>query len=143
PARSRHTRRIDNDASGARPRGGRQPSRPEARVVRADSATLRPSRDETVFLCTGCDADGTILTVRLDLSLLRRPELGSVFLGREHESLRRRSVRLHLILIPTLLAPNLVGVTVAAVLILFVLPGPSLLSSEFLVPTHIVVPVYV
>src|SRR5699024_4191104 len=71
PARSRHTRRIDNVASGARPRGGRQPSRPEARVVRADSVTLRPSSDETVFLCTGCDADGTILTVRLDLSLLR------------------------------------------------------------------------
>ncbi len=112
-------------------------------MVRADSATLRPSSDETVFLCTGCDADGTILTVRLDLSLLRRPELGSVFLGREHESVRRRSVRLHLILVTTLLASNLVGVTVAAVLILFVLPGPSLLSSEFLVPTAIVVPVYV
>src|SRR5699024_9985601 len=63
--------------------------------------------------------------------------------GREHESVRRRSVRLHLILVTTLLASNLVGVTVAAVLILFVLPGPSLLSSEFLVPTAIVVPVYV
>lgn len=81
--------------------------------------------------------------MRLDLSLLRRPELGSVLLGREQESVRRRDIRVHLLLITTLLGSNLVGVAVAAVLILFVLPGPFLLSLRFLVPNVIVVPVYV
>lgn len=77
------------------------------------------------------------------LSLLRRPELGSILLGREQESVRRRSVRVHLLLITTLLGANIVGVAVSVGLILFVLPGPFLLSSRFLVPTAIVVPVYV
>lgn len=90
-----------------------------------------------------CDEDGTIRLVRLDLTLLRRPELGSVLLGREQESMRRRSVRVHLLLITSLLGANFVGVAVAVVLILFVLPGPFLLSSRFLVPNVIVVPVYV
>ncbi|QGW26263.1 adenylate cyclase [Dietzia sp. DQ12-45-1b] len=81
--------------------------------------------------------------MRLDLSLLRRPELGSVLLGRETESARMRTLRVRILLVLTLLASNLVGVAVAAVLILFVLPGPTLLSREFLVPNVIVVPGYV
>lgn len=84
-----------------------------------------------------------MFTVRLDLSFLRRPELGSVLLGREEESARVRALRVRVLLLLTLLASNLVGVAVAVVLILFVLPGPQLLSAEFLVPTAIVVPVYV
>ena len=84
-----------------------------------------------------------MLTVRLDLSLLRRPELGSVLLGRETESPRLRTLRVRVLLVLTLLGSNLVGVAVAAVLILFVLPGPTLPSREFMVPTAIVVPVYV
>lgn len=81
--------------------------------------------------------------MRLDLSLLRRPELGSVLLGRERESSRLRTLRVQILLVLTLLASNLVGVAVAATLILIVLPGPNLLSSEFLVPNAMVVPVYV
>ncbi len=81
--------------------------------------------------------------MRLDLSLLRRPELGSVLLGRERESSRLRTLRVRVLLVLTLLASNLVGVAVAAALILFVLPGPSLLSSRFLWPNGVVVPVYV
>ena len=86
---------------------------------------------------------GTIQIVRLDLSLLRRPELGSVLLGRERESARIRAWRVRILLILSLLGSNLVGVAVAVTLIFFVLPGPALLSREFLVPTVIVVPVYV
>jgi adenylate cyclase len=84
-----------------------------------------------------------MLTVPFDLSLLRRPELGSVLLGRERESARLRTMRVRVLLLLTLLASNLVGVAVATVLILFVLPGPRLPSREFLVPTAIVVPGYV
>ena len=81
--------------------------------------------------------------MRLDLSLLRRPELGSVLLGRERESARLRSLRVRVLLVLTLLGSNLVGIAVAAVLILFVLPGPHLLSSRFLWPNAVIVPVYV
>lgn len=81
--------------------------------------------------------------MRLDLSLLRRPELGSVLLGRERESARVRSLRVRILLALTLLGSNAVGVTVAAVLILFVLPGPVLPSMRFLIPLAVVVPVYV
>ncbi|MDV7999843.1 adenylate/guanylate cyclase domain-containing protein [Rhodococcus sp. IEGM 1408] len=84
-----------------------------------------------------------MFTVRLDLSLLRRPELGSVLLGREQESARLRTMRVRVLLVLTLLGSNLVGVAIAAVLILFVLPGPALPSTEFLVPMAIVVPAYV
>lgn len=81
--------------------------------------------------------------MRLDLSLLRRPELGSVLLGRERESARVRTLRVQILLLLTLLASNLVGVAVAAVLILLVLPGPDLPSSRFLWANSVVVPVYV
>ena len=81
--------------------------------------------------------------VRLDLSVLRRPELGSVLLGREEQSAVLRAMRVRVLLVLTLLGSNFVGVAVATVLILFVLPGPRLPSREFLVPTAIVVPVYV
>ena len=81
--------------------------------------------------------------MRLDLSLLRRPELGSVLLGRERESARVRTLRVQVLLVLTLLGSNLVGVAVAAVLILLVLPGPDLTSSRFLWANTVVVPVYV
>lgn len=82
-------------------------------------------------------------TVPLDLTLLRRPELGSVLLGREQQSARMRTLRVRILLVLTLLGANLVGVAVAATLILFVLPGPNLLSAPFLIPSAVVVPVYV
>lgn len=81
--------------------------------------------------------------MRLDLSLLRRPELGSVLLGRQRESARVRTLRVRILLALTLLASNFVGVAVAVVLILFVLPGPQLLSSRFLWADVLVVPLYV
>ena len=56
------------------------------------------------------------MIVRLDLSLLRRPELGSVLLGRERESARIRAWRVRILLILSLLGSNLVGVAVAVVL---------------------------
>src|SRR5690625_4572908 len=82
-------------------------------------------------------------TVRFDLTMLRRPELGSVLLGREQQSARMRTLRVRILLVLTLLGANLVGVAVAAALILFVLPGPNLLSAPFLIPSAVVVPVYV
>ncbi|KAA0919931.1 HAMP domain-containing protein [Dietzia sp. ANT_WB102] len=75
--------------------------------------------------------------------MLRRPDLGSVLLGREQEPTRLRTLRVRVLLVLTLLASNLVGVAVAAVLIFFVLPGPAVLSPVFFVPSVIVVPVYV
>lgn len=69
--------------------------------------------------------------------------MGSVLLGREQQSARMRALRVRVLLLLTLIGSNIVGVAVAAALILFVLPGPRLLSREFLLPTWIVVPVYV
>ena len=66
-----------------------------------------------------------------------------MLLGREEESARLRAWRVRILLLLTLLASNLVGVAVAVVLVFFVLPGPAVLSREFLVPSVIVVPVYV
>ena len=69
--------------------------------------------------------------------------MGSVLLGREQQSARMRALRVRILLLLTLIGSNLVGVAVSVTLILFVLPGPRLLSREFLFPTVIVVPVYV
>lgn len=66
-----------------------------------------------------------------------------MLLGREQQSARMRTLRVRILLVLTLLASNAVGVAVSAVLILFVLPGPNLLSAPFLLPNAIVVPVYV
>ncbi|MFL0578726.1 adenylate/guanylate cyclase domain-containing protein [Dietzia sp. 179-F 9C3 NHS] len=81
--------------------------------------------------------------MRLDLSFLRRPDLGSVLLGRTGESPRRRSLRVQALLVVSLLASNLVGVAISTTLVFFVLPGPFLLTARFVVPTAIVTPVYV
>lgn len=119
--------------------------------MRAVSSTLRPGGAPPTLPHPGCDegittdgvGGGTMSTVRIDLSLLRRPELGSVLLGRERQSARVRAIRVRVLLVLALLASNLVGVAVVVVLIFFVLPGPELLSREFRVPTAIVVPAYV
>ena len=66
-----------------------------------------------------------------------------MLLGRETQSARVRSLRVRVLLVLTLLASNFVGVAVATVLILFVLPGPSLMSTRFLWSFAVVVPVYV
>ncbi|WP_010542461.1 adenylate/guanylate cyclase domain-containing protein [Dietzia alimentaria] len=81
--------------------------------------------------------------MRFDLARLRRPDLGSVLLGSEKQSTRVRTLRVRILLVLTLIGSNVVGVAVSGALILFVLPGPRLLSREFLVPTWVVVPVYV
>lgn len=81
--------------------------------------------------------------VRFDLSLVRRPELGSVLLGRQQQSARLRTMRVRVLLVLTLLGSNLVGVAVAAVLIFVVLPGPGVSVARFLVPAAIVLPCYV
>lgn len=84
-----------------------------------------------------------LLPVRLDLSLLRRPALGSVLLGGEHQSTRVRTLRVRILLVITLLASNAVGIAVANTLILFVLPGPDLRSGRFIVASAIIGPVYI
>lgn len=111
--------------------------------MRVAAATLRPAGPATPFVRARCDEDGTIRHVRLDLSFLRRPDLGSAWLGRRGEATRIRRIRVQVLLVVSLLASNVVGVAVSTTLVFFVLPGPFLLSSRFAVPTAIVAPVYV
>lgn len=76
----------------------------------------------------------------LDLSLLRHRSWVRCCSDANARSARLRSLRVRVLLVLTLLGSNLVGI--AAVLILFVLPGPHLLSSRFLWPNAVIVPVY-
>ncbi|MFD3813349.1 adenylate/guanylate cyclase domain-containing protein [Rhodococcus sp. NPDC058639] len=73
----------------------------------------------------------------------RTAPLGSAILGEPAEPVRRQRIRIQLLLTLSLIGTHLVGAAIVAALINVVIPGPSVLTSEFLVITAILAPVYV
>ncbi|UYP20357.1 adenylate/guanylate cyclase domain-containing protein [Rhodococcus sp. Z13] len=73
----------------------------------------------------------------------RTAPLGSAILGEPAEPLRRQRIRIQTLLTFSLIGTHLVGALIVAALINVVIPGPSVLRSEFLVVTAILAPVYV
>ena len=75
--------------------------------------------------------------------LSETPEYGSWLLGRVSESKARRRVRIQLIITVFILATNLIGIGVAALLLTIAFPTPSIFSDAPLWITFVVVPAYV
>ena len=73
----------------------------------------------------------------------RKAPLGSAILGEPAEPIRRQRIRIQTLLTLSLVGTHLVGALIVAALINVVIPGPSVLTSDFLVITVILAPVYV
>ncbi|MEE2032869.1 adenylate/guanylate cyclase domain-containing protein [Rhodococcus chondri] len=73
----------------------------------------------------------------------RAAPLGSALLGGPAEPIRRLRVRIQVLLTLSLVGTHLVGALIAAVLINVVIPGPSVLSADYLIVTAVIAPVYV
>ncbi|EOM78317.1 adenylate/guanylate cyclase domain-containing protein [Rhodococcus rhodnii] len=71
------------------------------------------------------------------------PPLGSRLLGTPDESVQLARIRVQALLTVTVVVTNLVGIAVVAVLVVWVVPGPTVLTSEFVWINSIAVPVYV
>src|SRR5277367_2688949 len=70
------------------------------------------------------------------------PEYGSWLLGRVSESQARRRVRIQLIITVFILATNVIGIGVAALLLTIAFPTPSIFSDAPLWITFAVIPAY-
>ena len=68
--------------------------------------------------------------------------LGSGLLGSTDESPRRRRIRVQVLLTASLLVTNLIGSVLAVVLIGIVVPGPSIMRSEFAWINFVAVPIF-
>ncbi|QIS20964.1 adenylate/guanylate cyclase domain-containing protein [Nocardia terpenica] len=68
---------------------------------------------------------------------------GSRLLGPAEEGTLRRRIRIQALLTVPLILANLVGIAVAIVLTVFVLPGPPLLTWSLVLLNFVVVPVYI
>lgn len=71
------------------------------------------------------------------------PEYGSWLLGRSTERVRHRRIRIQLLLTAALLVSNLVGITVAIVLVTVALPEPSVFGPDVWWISVIVTPAYI
>ncbi len=71
------------------------------------------------------------------------PAYGSLLLGRVSENQRRRRVRIQIILTVFVLAANLIGIGVAALLVTVAIPEPSVFDDAPLWITFVAVPAYV
>jgi class 3 adenylate cyclase len=71
------------------------------------------------------------------------PEYGSWLLGRVAESQGRRRVRIQVILTTVVVIANLIGIGVAALVVIVAFPTPSVFESSVRWITFIAVPVYV
>ncbi|MGC0363202.1 adenylate cyclase [Rhodococcus sp. 27YEA15] len=69
--------------------------------------------------------------------------LGSRILGSADESPRRRRIRVQLLLTAPLLITNLIGATLAIVLVTFVVPGPSIIGRQFGWINFIALPIFI
>ncbi|MFZ2529264.1 MAG: adenylate/guanylate cyclase domain-containing protein [Rhodococcus sp. (in: high G+C Gram-positive bacteria)] len=69
--------------------------------------------------------------------------LGSAILGEPAEPVRRQRIRIQMLLTLSLLSTHLLGALVAAVLINVVIPGPSVLTRDFVVAVAVIAPVYI
>lgn len=74
--------------------------------------------------------------------LQQTPAYGSLLLGRVSESQRRRRIRIQLILTVVVMAANLIGIAVAALLVTVAIPEPSIFDDAPAWITFIVVPGY-
>jgi adenylate cyclase len=74
--------------------------------------------------------------------LQETPAYGSLLLGRVSESQRRRRIRIQLILTVVVMAANLIGIAVAALLVTVAIPEPSIFDDAPGWITFIVVPGY-
>ncbi|MGO9157943.1 adenylate/guanylate cyclase domain-containing protein [Mycobacterium sp.] len=75
--------------------------------------------------------------------LQQAPAYGSLLLGRVSESQQRRRVRIQIILTVLVMAANLIGIAVAALLVTVAIPEPSIVDDAPGWITFIVVPGYV
>lgn len=73
----------------------------------------------------------------------RTAPLGSAILGQPEEPVRRLRIRVQSLLTLSLAGTHIVGALIAATLINVVIPGPSLLTSEFLIVIAVLAPAYV
>jgi adenylate cyclase len=73
----------------------------------------------------------------------RTSPLGSAILGQPEEPVRRLRIRVQSLLTFSLAGTHIIGALIAATLINVVIPGPSLLTSEFLIVTAVLAPAYV
>ena len=71
------------------------------------------------------------------------PEYGSWILGRVSESQRRRRVRIQIILTTFVIVANLIGIGVAALVVMVAFPTPSVFEPSARWITFIAVPIYV
>lgn len=73
----------------------------------------------------------------------RTAPLGSALLGQPAEPIRIQRIRIQSLLTSSLIGTHIVGALIVAVLINVVIPGPSVLTANFLLITAILAPVYV
>lgn len=69
--------------------------------------------------------------------------MGSWLLGNPDETSRRTRIRVQLLLTTTLLVTNLIGALIAVLLVTVVIPGPTVLTMDYVYVNFIAVPVYV
>ncbi|MFD6859612.1 adenylate/guanylate cyclase domain-containing protein [Rhodococcus sp. NPDC060086] len=73
----------------------------------------------------------------------RTAPLGSAILGQPEEPIRRLRIRVQSLLTFSLAGTHIIGALIAATLINVVIPGPSLLTSQFLIVIAVLAPAYV
>jgi class 3 adenylate cyclase len=71
------------------------------------------------------------------------PDYGSWLLGRASESQQRRRVRIQIILTVFVVSANLIGIGIAALVVLVVFPTPSVFEPQVRWITWVVAPVYI
>lgn len=69
--------------------------------------------------------------------------MGSWLLGRPDETSRRTRIRVQLLLTAPLVVTNLIGALVAVLLVSVVVPGPTVLTMDYVLVNFVAVPVYV
>ncbi|NLE80985.1 MAG: HAMP domain-containing protein [Rhodococcus sp.] len=69
--------------------------------------------------------------------------MGSRLLGGPDETSRRTRIRVQLLLTATILVTNVIGALIAVLLITVVIPGPTILTMDYVYVNFIAVPVYV
>lgn len=69
--------------------------------------------------------------------------MGSWLLGPSDETSTRRRIRVQLLLTAPLVVTNFIGALIAVVLVTVVVPGPSVLTMEYVYVNFVAVPVYI
>lgn len=69
--------------------------------------------------------------------------MGSWLLGRPDETPRRRRVRVQVLLTAPVVVTNVIGALVAVLLVTVAIPGPSVLTMDYVLVNFVAVPVYV